>query len=51
MPLIYTMDARTKLIEFKKMVIPLRTYNAWEGLKTLGFDCFRFPRVPGNDWD
>ena len=51
MPLFYTMDARIKLFEFKKRVIPLRTYSAWEGLKTPGLDCFRFLRVPGNDWD
>ena len=51
MPLIYTMDASIRLFEFKKMVIQLRTYSAWEGLKTLGFDCFRFLRVPGNDWN
>ena len=51
MPLFYAMDARTKLFEFKKMVIPMRTYSAWEGLKALGFDCFRLWRMPGNDWE
>ena len=51
MQLFHTMDARTRLFEFKKRVIPPWTYSAWEGLKALGFDCFRLWRLPGNDWD
>ena len=49
--LFYAISERMMLIEFKNMVIPLRTYSVLEGLKMLGFDCFHLLRVLGSDWE
>ena len=51
MQVIYSNDARMKIYDFINRAVYRDTYSAYEGVRKLALDCFRFSERPGSDWD